>query len=130
MKIIAWCALVLIVSTGLNSCSPTASDTIKPTTLVPSPSGQVTSSGGTRLVSYALSCGCPFKMQVRSADTSDWIVYEYPNFPDLQSIHDIRAMLKPGAPSGMHRGWIEIGTVQPETTEDLRDTLRDSVMVP
>ncbi|HET9136759.1 MAG TPA: hypothetical protein VFO76_08980, partial [Candidatus Kapabacteria bacterium] len=121
---------VLIAATGLNSCSPTANNDIKPTTLIPLASGQVTSSGGTRLVNYSLSCGCPFKMQVRSADTSDWIVYEYPNFGDLQSQHSIRASLKAGAPSGMHRGMIEIGTVQPETTEDLRDTLRDSVMVP
>ena len=58
------------------------------------------------------------------------IVYTTSDFKDTIVTHNIKAGAKAGLSKGMHTGWLAITTIQPITTELLKDTLRDTVMVP
>jgi hypothetical protein len=122
---------------ALDACSPTITPE-PPVTLVAlaksgnqktSPGGLLHSTADTNKYDFALSCGCGFRFVVENYDTSA-IHYDIINFKDTTSDHKIRASSKSGLASGTHPGYLMIATLQPLTTELLRDTLRDTVVVP
>jgi hypothetical protein len=63
-------------------------------------------------------------------DTSSYISYNTSDFKDTIVVHTIKASAKGKLPSGQYIGWLAITTIQPVTTELLKDTLRDTVIVP
>jgi len=131
MKIVAFVSIMLIAATGLFSCSPSATDSIKQTTLLVTPSGSIQLTSTDRLYTNSLSCGCPFILKVTSADTTDGIVYEFPDFGDTIRIHTVRAKVSsPTLSKGIHVGSLSFQTVQPLTTELLTHTYYDTIVVP
>ena len=128
------------IAVAMDSCSPTLTP-VAPTTLVlVSKSGnQTTASGGilkstkdTNFYAYKLSCDCAFPLKVDARDTSS-IHYDISHLMDTTGGHTIFATPRSGITftSGQkYTGWLAITTIQPITTELLKDTLRDTVMVP
>ena len=125
--------LVLVV---MDSCSPTITP-IAPTTLlhtktfspVVRANGILRNAVDTNLYSYDLSCGCSFPLGV-DRDTSSYIYYNTSDFKDTITVHKIKAAAKAGLKSGTYSGWLAITTIQPITTELLKDTLRDTLIFP
>jgi hypothetical protein len=122
---------------ALDSCSPSITP-VSPTTLnlVAKTRNQTSAFGGilkttsdTNIYAYALSCGCSFRLKVENADSS--AIHYYTNdFKDTVGGHYIRATPFSGLTSGKtYTGYLAIATIQPLTTELLRDTLRDTVVV-
>ena len=82
----------------------------------------------TNTYSFALSCGCPFELKAEGADTSK-IHYDLSNIPVKANSHLIKAYPVVGLTPGTYTGWLAVVTLQPDTNPDLRDTLRDTVIV-
>jgi hypothetical protein len=130
-----FCFLAL-AAIGLDACSPTINPSA-PTTLVGlktySPAvrtkGIMGNAPDTNIYAYDLSCTCSFPLKIDNADTSS-ITYNTSDFKDTIVVHNIKAGARAGLASGQHIGWLAITTIQPVTTELLKDTLRDTVMVP
>ena len=140
MKLINLYPLLIVaafIAAVMNSCSPTLSP-VAPTTLdLKSKTRNSTSAYGgilkvttdTNFYVYKLSCGCPFPLAVDASDTT-WIHYDLSHLKDTTDSHVMSATPKSPLVSGQHTGWIAITTIQPVTTELLKDTLRDTVIVP
>ena len=111
-----------------DSCSPTITP-LPPTTLIHTKTGKIVNPADTCVYDYALSCGCAFPLAVDAIDTTS-IIYDTANLKDTANHHKIKASVKPGLSSGKHTGFLAITTIQPITTELLKDTLRDTVIVP
>ena len=135
-RLIALTALIAVV---MESCSPTITP-ISPVTLVllktrfptQNSGGILTKMADTNLYDYALSCGCAFPLKAEGADTSS-LFYDLSNLKDTITDHKIKASPRSGLTfkSGQkYIGWLAITTIQPITTELLKDTLRDTVLVP
>jgi hypothetical protein len=130
-----FCILILAAMT-LDSCSPTITPS-PPVTFVAiktySPAirtkGIMGIAPDTNIYAYDLSCTCPFPLKIDSADTSS-ITYNTSDFANSIVVHTIKAGARAGLASGQHTGWLAITTIQPVTTELLKDTLRDTVIVP
>ncbi|MEP7234762.1 MAG: hypothetical protein ABI778_05655, partial [Ignavibacteriota bacterium] len=84
----------------------------------------------TNKYTYSLSCGCGFELGVENADTSDGVRYDTGDIALRASSHLIKAYAAPGLTTGKHYGWLAVVTLKPDTQEDFRDTLRDTVIVP
>jgi hypothetical protein len=106
------------------SCSPEVSSPDQ-TTLIHTK----TSKSDTNTYVYSLSCGCDFELQTGVADTVN-IIYDLTNIGLKASSHTIKAFVRPGMPAGKYTGSLAIVTVKPDTQEDFRDTLRDTIMAP
>ncbi len=126
----------VVVLVVMDSCSPTLTP-LPPTTLsrskTLSPSirvdGKLRNTPDTNVYRYNLTCGCSFPLAIDSADTTS-ITYKTSDFKDTIKFHYIKAAARAGLSSGQHTGWLAITTIQPVTTELLKDTLRDTVIVP
>jgi hypothetical protein len=126
----------VLVLVTMQSCSPTITP-LAPTTLAQtktySPIVRSNSIMGiapdTNVYAYDLTCGCSFLLGIDGADTSS-ITYNTKDFKDTIIVHNIMAGARAGLAKGQHTGWLAITTIQPVTTELLKDTLRDTVIVP
>ncbi len=126
----------VVVLVMIDSCSPTITP-IAPVTLVHSKAyspvvradGILRNNPDTNVYAYDLSCGCSFPLKIDGADTSS-ITYYTVDFKDTIVVHHIKAGARAGLSKGQHTGWLAITTIQPVTTELLKDTLRDTVIVP
>jgi hypothetical protein len=124
------------IAAAIDSCSPTLTP-VAPNTFVHTKTyspivrtnGILRNSPDTNVYAYDLSCGCAFPLKIDSADTTS-ITYNTSDFMDTIVVHNIKASARAGLASGQHTGWLAITTIQPITTELLKDTLRDTVIVP
>ncbi len=117
-----------VVLTGfMVGCAPTVDTPNEAVTLITKSAGRVQDSA--RYYSLNLSCGCPFPLKIEAIDTTQGVIYEYPDVGDTISIHTVRAKAKSGLTSGTHIGYMALVTIPP-TVETLRDTLRDTLIVP
>ena len=121
----------------MNSCSPTVTGEA-PTTLdlnsktrnqTNAFGGILNSTADTNTYVYKLSCGCPFELKFEGTDTTS-IRYDLGTSGTSYTSHIIRAFPRAGLAKGTHTGWAAIVTLQPDTNPDLRDTMRDTVIVP
>ena len=127
---------VILFAAVLNSCSPTPTG-IEPTSLIhlknvfPATRANTVlrSFADTNSYNFSLSCGCGFELKVEGADTSS-ILYNVGNIATQATSHIIKAYPKSGLAKGTYYGWLAVVTLKPDTNEDFRDTLRDTVMIP
>ncbi len=111
------------------SCSPPITP-VAPTTLVPDKTGGILNLTDSNVYNYQLSCTCPFPLKIEGADTSNILYHDISHLKDTIVYHLIIAKAKQSLTSGKYTGWLAITTIQPVTTELLKDTLRDTVIVP
>lgn len=110
------------------SCGPTVTNVDPATTLDTIYTGSVTTNGGTRLYQLSLSCGCPFKMRIDSADTTA-ITYSSADFADTTNPHLFTAAARAGLASGTHTGYLALH-MAPPSLDTLSVILRDTVVIP
>jgi hypothetical protein len=113
----------------IDSCSPIITPVV-PTTLKPDKTGGVMSKTDSNVYNYQLSCLCPFPLKIEGADTSQISYHDLTHLKDTIVYHLVIAKPKLPLTSGKYTGWLAITTIQPVTTELLKDTLRDTVIVP
>lgn len=123
--------LVLI----MESCSPTITP-VPPTTMLhtksfdPRTSAILKIAGDSNVYDYDLSCGCSFPLKAEGADTSHIYYYDLTHLKDTITHHVIIAKARLPLVTGTYTGWLAVTTIQPITTELLKDTLRDTLIVP
>lgn len=128
---------VVLALMVISSCSPTPSEPDKTELIHYKYRGNTTNTGGilkstadTNLYGYSLSpCGCGFEFVVENADTSS-VLYNVGNIAVRDVKHFIKAFPRSGLATGTYYGWLAVRTLKPDTEEDFRDTLRDTVMIP
>jgi hypothetical protein len=116
------------VAMVMDSCSPTPTG-VEDTKLNPNKTGKRMGIKDSNTYDYALSCGCEFELKVENSDQTS-IRYDFGNITTPSTSHLIKAFPRPGLTTGTYYGWAAVVTLKPDTNPDLRDTLRDTVVVP
>ncbi|MEI8135089.1 MAG: hypothetical protein WCH46_08470 [bacterium] len=122
-------AFLSIVS--LNSCSPDLPTT--PSTMlnhdkIGSVMYQSATKHDTNTYIFSLSCGCGFEFGIEKYDTTN-IRYDVSRIAVRSSGHTIKAYPAPSLMPGTYYGSLALVTLKPDTQEDFRDTLRDTLIV-
>ena len=130
MKFKHFLALIGLCLIGgvFNSCSPSVNPP-PPTTLNVIRTGGVMSLKDSNVYNYGLSCGCSFELQSENADSTS-IRYDLGTSSVAHQNQIIKAFPRKGLTSGKHIGWLALTTLKPDTNPTLKDTLRDTVIVP
>ncbi|MDP4218879.1 MAG: hypothetical protein Q8916_02245 [Bacteroidota bacterium] len=123
MKYLSYLIIAVVIVT-IDSCSPKA-DSIEATSMIHTR----TSIADTNIYDYDLTCGCDFELKVVDGDTAKNLIYDVGNIAVPASHHIIRVYPKAGLAPGTYTGWLAIVTLKPDTQEDFRDTLRDTIAV-
>jgi len=111
------------------SCSPTSPPPETPT-LIHTKTGSIMKPvPDSNIYNFALTCGCAFELKFDGADSTS-IRYDLGTSGTSFTSHIIKAFPRAGLAKGMHTGWAGVVTLQPDTNPDLRDTMRDTVIVP
>ncbi len=127
-------ALTILVTVLMESCSPTITP-VPPVELnhtkvfAPRTSGILKVPTDSNVYNLGLSCGCDFELAVETVD-SPKILYDFGNIATKAGVHTIKAFPRPGLTTGTYTGWAAVVTLKPDTNPDLRDTLRDTCIVP
>ena len=129
MKTLCFPAVAAVI---FYSCTPaiTPTDTV---TLNSNKTGGIMNKTATKTdtntYNYALSCGCEFELKVENEDAMKNIYYDISNIALKSSSHLVKAYPIAALTPGTYTGWLAVVTLKPDTNPDLRDTLRDTVIV-
>jgi hypothetical protein len=111
----------------LDSCSPKVNSPDTTGLLRVKTGGRMTEVDSNKYV-YSLPCNCNFELRVEGADTMS-ISYDIRDVGIAAKSHTITAFPRSVLAQGIYYSWLAIVTLKPDTKEDFRDTLRDTVSI-